>query len=131
MLLSCCFRVAHGNRGNEQMNRKRKPVVFNGFKRIKTEAGIEINSPWLTISEAAEYCGVSLNYFRRRIEASRLKTYGFGKLRRFNTMILDRWMFLQRHSYHTNEGGKHDTTDTNNGPLGAEIRGFDDDRKKV
>lgn len=60
------------------------------MKKVILSDGREIETPWLTISEAAFYCGVSRTTINDH--ADEIKCSGSGKSRKFKAADLDEWM---------------------------------------
>lgn len=60
------------------------------MKKIILSEGREIETPWLTIAEAATYCGVSRSYINDH--ADEIKHSVVGRSRKFKSADLDEWV---------------------------------------
>lgn len=64
------------------------------MKKINLGKGREIETPWLTIEEAAAYCGMGRSTFFDH--ADEVPSSGHGKSRKFKASDLDVWMEKQK-----------------------------------
>lgn len=63
-------------------------------KRVKTRSG-EIVSPWLSVAEAARYCGMSEKTFRKKLDRLPMPFGGFGGgewCKRYHARVIDQWL---------------------------------------
>ncbi len=60
------------------------------MKTIHLDKGREISTPWLSIDEAAAYCGMSRETFR--VKAAEVPFGGTSRGRKYYIPDLDEWM---------------------------------------